>query len=399
MGGWSRRALNSLSGAKAPAAPPSTPVADGVLQGPFERRNGLCWVADLPEQYVAPSDADDAPVASRLCLIEDDRSLGPRHSQHGTIEREGGGRYSHWKGKVFFSTRDGSDPDTNGRAYRVELGTPTPQMLAFGSCHLHGAIDNLELRGLAYSVRRTPYLTFTPREALQLIEFDLGLRQIPENFQPYAVPRDARTTLPTAADTADILILEFTQAIDVVYGSFGIMRRAVVHNILHPVRALGKSEGRIATRWYENGLIKCNEAVRSETAAQLLTLLPRTDVDQALARDIVLNARGSMQNADEVAATIVQIQERLRAKHVNVISAPNMYMPDGRPVPFPANFPKELEGLCAELGLPLLSLAQLVAAHGGRSAIKEDLYHFTPEFMGLLADEILAMSRRTLGHR
>lgn len=269
-------------------------------------------------------------------------------------------------------------------------------MLAFGSCHVHGAIDNLELRGLAYGLRRTPYLTFTPREALQLIEFDLGMLPIPEPLQAYAVPRDARTVLPAAADTADIVVLEFTQAIDVMRGSLGIMRRAIVHRIVRPIAALGKSEGRIATRWYESGLIRCSETVRSETAEQLLTLLPRIDIDQAVARDIVLNARGSMQSAGEVAATTRQIIERLGAKRVNVISAPNMYLPDGRPVPFPVNFPKELEALCAELGLPLLSLARLVGVHGGSFALKEDLYHFTPEFMAVLADEILAMSRRTL---
>ena len=354
-------------------------------------------MATLPPEFAWPSDSADAPVASRLRLAEDDLPLSPRHAEHDAIATEGGGRYSHWDGVLLFSTSDGTDPNTNGRVYSLYRGAPTIRMLAFGSCHVHGAIDNLTRRGLAYSLRRTPFLTFTPRETLQLIEFDFGRLQVPEILQPFAVPRDAETVLPAAASAADVLILEFTQAIDIVCGPVDIMRRAVVHRIVRPVSTLGPAETRIVNRWYNHGLIQRDEAVRSQTAEQLLALIPLIDIDQAAAREIVTQARGSMQSAEEVAGTIGRICEALRAAHVSVISAPNMYMPDGRPVAFPVNFPKELEQICRDLDLPLLKLADLVAARGGAYALKPDLHHFTPEFIDCLADEVLAMSHRVLG--
>ncbi len=371
------------------------PQSQARLRPPFQHRAGFCWVANLPAEFAWPSDSSDAPVASRLRLAENDLPLAPRHAGHDAIVREGGGRYSHWNGALLFSTKDGSDPNTNGRVYGLYRGAPTPRVLAFGTCHLHGAIENLENRGLAHSLRRAPFLTFTPREALQLIDFDFARVEIPDAFHPYAAPRDAEIVLPGAASAADVVMLEFTQAIDVVCGSFLIMRRAIVHRIVRPIAALGPDETRIANRWYQHGLIQRDEAVRRETAAQLLAALPRIDVDQAVAREIVAHARGAMQSADEVTGTIKEIRERLQAKHVAIVIAPNMYMPDGRPVAFPANFPKELERVCGDLGFPLLRLADLVAGYGAK-AIMPDLYHFTPPFRDVLADEVLTLSRRVL---
>jgi arylsulfatase A-like enzyme len=54
-------------------------------------------------------------------LLEDGRELGPAHSPHEDVREQGSGRYSHWKGRLFFSTSDGSDPNTNGRSYAIDF--------------------------------------------------------------------------------------------------------------------------------------------------------------------------------------------------------------------------------------------------------------------------------------
>jgi hypothetical protein len=67
--------------------------------------------------------AGDTPAAdrrSRLRLFEDGVPLGPAHTLHATIAREGHGRYSHWQGGLVLSSSDGSDPRSNGRRYEVE---------------------------------------------------------------------------------------------------------------------------------------------------------------------------------------------------------------------------------------------------------------------------------------
>jgi len=67
------------------------------------------------------ADSADDPFRSRAILCEDDQTLGTAHSLHSEIRDKGGGRYSHWLGTLYFSTQDGSDPNSNGRLYTLVL--------------------------------------------------------------------------------------------------------------------------------------------------------------------------------------------------------------------------------------------------------------------------------------
>jgi len=77
---------------------------------------GLAYQAGI--QHGCPSDI--AGGHSDLVLLEDGKPLGPAHSAHADIRKEGGGRYSHWGARtLWFSTSDHTDPRTNGREYKV----------------------------------------------------------------------------------------------------------------------------------------------------------------------------------------------------------------------------------------------------------------------------------------
>jgi len=148
--------------------------------------------------------------------------------------------------------------------------------------------------------------------------------------------------------------------------------------------------------WYHQGLLKQNETVRRECAAQLLELIPKTDLDPILTADILTNARGCTQEPEAAARTIADIRDELRPKAICVMSAPNAFTPDGRPMSWPGNFPKQLESICEALDLPLLNPSRLVAERGGAFSLTSDLLHFTPQFLSLLGDEILALGLRAL---
>lgn len=90
----------------------------------FGREQGNCWVVDIPTDW-GESDSEDASTRSRLRLFEGDRELGPAHSPHSDIRKEGGGRFAHWNGILYFSTTDNSSPSTNGRRYSVLLQSDT----------------------------------------------------------------------------------------------------------------------------------------------------------------------------------------------------------------------------------------------------------------------------------
>lgn len=97
-----------------------------ILARSFRYDGGMRWVADLPPELSDDTDSNDFPHRSALRLLEDGTELGPAHALHATIQDPGDGRYSFWLGVVYFSTSDGSDPNTNGRIYAVERASSRP---------------------------------------------------------------------------------------------------------------------------------------------------------------------------------------------------------------------------------------------------------------------------------
>lgn len=87
------------------------------LSGPYSRKLGKMFIAPLPADCEATADTPETPRRSRLMLYEDGEPLGLAHAIHDHVARFGGGRFSHWRGELWFSARDGSDPNTNGRRY------------------------------------------------------------------------------------------------------------------------------------------------------------------------------------------------------------------------------------------------------------------------------------------
>jgi 2-polyprenyl-6-hydroxyphenyl methylase/3-demethylubiquinone-9 3-methyltransferase len=86
------------------------------IMPPFAHARGRMWAKTI---------ADLAPIADRVgadrqspvFLFEAGRQLPRPHAIHDDIDKHGGGRFSHWENSIFFSTVDGTDPNTNGRSY------------------------------------------------------------------------------------------------------------------------------------------------------------------------------------------------------------------------------------------------------------------------------------------
>ena len=101
---------------------------------------------DLPASPYWAIESDDLehPARSSLVLLEDGRELGPAHSLHLEVARQGRGRYSHWLGKLIFSSSDNTDPRFNKRNYAVRV-KPLPKD---GVLKAGGAVFCLGLFGI-----------------------------------------------------------------------------------------------------------------------------------------------------------------------------------------------------------------------------------------------------------
>ena len=95
-----------------------------MLYPPYPHEAGMAWQAQrmLPfDQKALEPYADDPAVEggrSPVVIYEEDKPLGPPHSNFADISKLGQGRFAYWVGHgLIFSTSDASDPNDNGRRY------------------------------------------------------------------------------------------------------------------------------------------------------------------------------------------------------------------------------------------------------------------------------------------
>jgi hypothetical protein len=86
---------------------------------PFRERSA---VVVLPEWAPGGDDENDAH-RSTLRLFEDGVEIGPAHMPHDTMDAQGGGAYSHWLDRLFFTSTDGQSPAVNGKRYTALVHT------------------------------------------------------------------------------------------------------------------------------------------------------------------------------------------------------------------------------------------------------------------------------------
>jgi hypothetical protein len=99
------------------ADPDACPAGEKtVLPRPYALLGSHAYKAALPSlAHLGDSDKSYSPA--KLC--EDNMLLGPPHTVHAEIFRDGFGRFSHFGDSVLFSTSDNSDPNSNGRQYTI----------------------------------------------------------------------------------------------------------------------------------------------------------------------------------------------------------------------------------------------------------------------------------------
>lgn len=124
--GWSRQPPERLAVVKTVAVDARDAVPD----------SGHAYWISL--RWIAPAPISDQDGASQIALLENGVEL-EGHALHADVRERGGGLYSHWGAAILFSTRDGSDPRTNGHRYEVRLPPAIPIWHRWAQAGLLGA--------------------------------------------------------------------------------------------------------------------------------------------------------------------------------------------------------------------------------------------------------------------
>jgi hypothetical protein len=151
----------------------SVPIAVGAVI----KEQGFAFVVtgiDPVWPLFAIPDSVEGGTASGLRLYENGKPLGPAHTSHATIRGKGAGAYSHWNGRLYFSTSDNSDVGSNHRHYvaveRAFLSFPVAMLMLLAAAGV-----------VAESLRRSGS---RPGSILLVIYRDSGLRWIWHNAAP-----------------------------------------------------------------------------------------------------------------------------------------------------------------------------------------------------------------------
>ncbi|MFV3126360.1 hypothetical protein [Niveispirillum sp. KHB5.9] len=376
-----------------------------VLKPPFQHAGGHSWLAAAPPDY----DVNDKKRLASFEVFEDEQPLPLRNVMHVEIKAEGAGRYSFWTGAVCFSSLDNTDPNVNGRTYRlVQTKEEVLGIWSFSGCTVHNPVYELEKLGMAWAPARrtghdsTPY-SHTAAEHLQLLRFLRGEQAIPAAVQPLCnitfTPRPGGYEL--AVSELDVVLAEICSDVEMVFRGTVLNRLRVVDALVSVAGVAAKSGDErdkrwhtAAQRWYYDGFLKMKPGF-AEHAQTMLELMPYQGENDALLRDILREAAPRRISKESMVADLMELRKLLGVP-LGVLTHTQYYMPDGRAIAWPPKLHDELREICQENGLLLMNPSELVEQYGAETALKEDLSHWRDDFMPVIGRAVYAFATKVI---
>lgn len=269
-----------------------------------------------------------------------------------------------------------------------------PTVLTLGGCHGTGATRELERRGAVHAAIAGDLPCNSVPEIRQFLLFSQRRLPLSSVAGIYcAVDRPTRWLRALQFSRASVVFLDVGTSVHIECGSLVLSWTRIRQRVVFPVSALGRTERSVAHRWLMQGLMKQDEPVREAASRELREIMQRHEAFTAQDMGIVRDARGIRQTAIEIAAGVDAILGLLgRPTTAALLTAPSIYLPDGRPIFLPADFATEMDAVSRRIGAPILHTSDVVGRLGGPAALMPDLVHYTPVCLRALADDMLALA-------
>ena len=264
-------------------------------------------------------------------------------------------------------------------------------VLLFGGCLLRRplrSVPNLESK-----LARTRYgrirVVHSFAEMIQVVEFLRGQKEVPKKLRrltgiaPEAVP------MAGGADFHDIdlALIEPGSPVDIDFRGIAINRTAIM-NLLRPIERQSREAAKLCHAWARTGVVGMNDEVRRELGDRLSALVP-DDEDRELRRAVLAETRAVK---NDTAAGFRKMHELLGCPLGAVVFI-FRYMPDGRPIVWPAGSRDELIAAAGQLGLPVFEPTSLVQEYGVATALEKDMQHYKPAFLPIIGEAIVRFAQ------
>lgn len=262
-----------------------------------------------------------------------------------------------------------------------------PRVFGMGACLLSGPLsqgirDGIINRSAIGRGGPTPG-TYSFGEMFQLLDFLDGKSDMPAQYRAICGYREDYAPAPGAKDFAgaDVCLIEPNGDVDIEWQGIKVNRAQVQACVINPVKPLGRDAGKAANVWYNKGLLACNDEARAAAADSVIALLPADFAEREFIVDVLSTARGIRR---DVRADMAALRARIPIP-IGVVAYAYQYLPDGRPMFWPADLQERVKASASELDLPYFEPWRLVLSHGGEPVLKPDLRHYREEIIPTVA--------------
>jgi hypothetical protein len=196
--------------------------------------------------------------------------------------------------------------------------------------------------------------------------------------------------VPGAADfgDVDVALLEPASPIELTFRGVAFHRNAITTRFLMPIMGRGREQRKVGAAWLRQGLVGLNETIRVEAAAKLADYVVGDAPEDDFARSLFLEVRSKK---TDVLGGFIKMRELLN-RPIGVVCYNFRYMPDGRPISWPAGFREDVLAAAQQLNLPVFDPAPMVQEFGVDAALAQDLGHYSEDFMPVAAEALVGFA-------
>ena len=261
-------------------------------------------------------------------------------------------------------------------------------VLPMGACLLHGPLNPIarERTRIAFPKYGTFPGVYTFGEMFQALDILLGKRDVPAQIRPIANIQPNFVARPSAIgfDEVDAVLVEPSSPVDLEYRGCYLNRNRLTHYVIAPIKGVSREANKAANQWLRSGLIGLNDQLRASAAEALLKHIPEDLPDKDFIVDVILQTRS--RRADVLGG--LRAISSIVQKPMGIVLYVFQYLPDGRTLSWPEGYQEEILAAAKQLELKVFQPADVVRSFGLNEALRDDLRHYKPEFMPVVAEAL-----------
>lgn len=265
------------------------------------------------------------------------------------------------------------------------------RIIPMGGCTLHNPLAQLYRRHAGRSIfaemgfRNSPF-ALSANANVQLVDFTTRKLIIPEWIRHFTYgdgthePNEDQSGI---FSRGEIALVEMSSPVEYMFEGFVLNINRFEEVLLTQLSQLN-AERKLLQTW-RSAMLKNRHEIRKEAAEKLYALIPQEDENQRNLARFVLGTTTRILGTEEMEVATAQLRDRLGIP-IGLVLHNFQFMPDGRPVSWPADFKGNSAEVARRLGIPTLDFAPFVEKEGVGKVMAPDRRHWNPAYFPQLAE-------------